>query len=441
MEIMNDVSAPRGKYRSERLFALFFILACFIASFIYYIYFFKENGYLPSPFINDKSNTFMDYFNVLYWAGQDGRYTEWGSVYPPLNFLLLNLSQIFLNGVGLGAPENIRDEAFVLIYILTFLYLLMPAMLISTKMWDIFNGLELILIYLIIISCIPMLFTFERGNIIILCPVLLAFALSKNNLTRCSFLAIMINIKPYFLILVFVYILKRKWASFLVVMLFSFALFTITGLLTDPYFYLFILNIFNFGNSSELFSLRELLSFPSSISVFSYALQNVDGARFASDFLDFESIDFLVLMIDNFKRFLFVFSISTLVVKRNSLTDIKILTMLVLVIGNLGLSVGGYIVILYICLIPVFMTLRYSKIYLFLMCAIYSPLDFVILKYDNIGDQFSYLANQSVSVVWSLGVGAVIRPAANFLLPLVLAFEFLATPKPTFFANPRTPRS
>lgn len=421
---MIEVTAPTVKYEKVRLLFITCILTVFVISLIYYISFLNEEGYLPSPFLNDKSDTLMDYFNVLYWAGLDGAYSQWGSVYPPLNFLLMNLSKLFLMGIDYGDPHHLREGAAILIGVLAIGYLIMPAVIINTRMWDVFTITEKILIYFIIILCLPMLFTFERGNVIIVCPVLLSLALAKNNIARYSLFAILINIKPYFFILTFIYVIKRKWVALLLVLLFSFLLFVVTGLFVDPYFYLLIPNILNFGNSEELFSLRALLSFPSSVSVFSYALRNADGVRFASDFISFESIDLLVQVIENSKRLIIVFAIFSLIFKGAILSEAEILTMLVLIIGNLGLSVGGYIIIMYICLIPVFINLRYYYIYLALMCFIYLPLDIIILMENSLGEQFSFLTDRTVNVTWSLGAGAIIRPVANLLLPLVVAFEF-----------------
>jgi len=53
-----------------------------LAAVVHYVNYFDAYGYLPAPFIYDKHDTFMDFFNVLYWAGDEGRYTDWHSVYP-----------------------------------------------------------------------------------------------------------------------------------------------------------------------------------------------------------------------------------------------------------------------------------------------------------------------------------------------------------------------
>ena len=38
----------------------------------------------------------MDFFNPLFWVDLPGIYTEWQSVYPPLNFIILKLYKEFL---------------------------------------------------------------------------------------------------------------------------------------------------------------------------------------------------------------------------------------------------------------------------------------------------------------------------------------------------------
>jgi len=73
-------------WRPKVLAYLSIVLLLNIAGLWYYIDYFASNGYLPSPFVYDKSDTFMDLFNTMYWVYDDGRYTDWGSVYPPLGF-------------------------------------------------------------------------------------------------------------------------------------------------------------------------------------------------------------------------------------------------------------------------------------------------------------------------------------------------------------------
>src|SRR5664279_5839562 len=64
-------------------------LALQIGSLVYYAWYLCTDGYLPAPFIFNKLDTFMDLYNPLWWSGEEGKYGEWRSIYPPLNYVIL----------------------------------------------------------------------------------------------------------------------------------------------------------------------------------------------------------------------------------------------------------------------------------------------------------------------------------------------------------------
>lgn len=119
---------------------------------------------MPSPFIYDKSNTFMDLFNVLYWAYDDGRYTDWGSVYPPLGFIILRFFNFVFAGAGFGDPELMRDNSQFVIVGMCLFYLAVPAMVLNTKYWQDFPKIEKILIYFAIVLSPPPSFLSGEGK-------------------------------------------------------------------------------------------------------------------------------------------------------------------------------------------------------------------------------------------------------------------------------------
>ena len=111
------------------------IVVCNILMAIYYFFYLVKFGYLPAPFIFDKSNTFMDFFNPLYWAFDEGRYTEWGSVYPPLNFFLLRFSKFFFDFHLGDSPDELRENFSNFIYWWTFFYLISTYLMVNMKYW------------------------------------------------------------------------------------------------------------------------------------------------------------------------------------------------------------------------------------------------------------------------------------------------------------------
>lgn len=402
------------------------ILLLNTAGVFYYIYYLMKNGYLPSPFIFDKSDTFMDLFNVLYWANDCGRYTEWGSVYPPLNFIISKIFNFVFAGAGYGGPEIMRTNSQFVIAGFCLVYLAIPAILLKIKYWQNFPRIEKILIYFVILFSTPMLFTLERGNLIILAPVLLALALSEIGMARSMNIALLINIKPYFALLMIYYLARRNMKGFAACVALSGLIFAISGLALDNNFLVFLANIFSFAQAKELFSLREMMALPSSISAFSYVLKNHDGAMLLSNFLGSQGIAIIVLIIEVAKWCVLATSLSILFVRSRLMRDAEVLSLLVVVISNLGIWVGGYTFILYIALIPVFIEMRARWLYIGLLSLMAIPLDIIPLLTNSIGDQYSYFANAYVNVQWSLSLGSVVRPVANFILLMLLSCEFLA---------------
>ncbi len=402
------------------------ILLLNAAGFIYYLYYLMENGYLPSPFIYDKSDTFMDLFNVLYWAYDDGRYTDWGSVYPPLNFFILRFANFLFSGGGYGDSTLMRDNSQLLIVGVCLVYLVIPAILLKIRYWQDFSRIEKFLIYFAIVFSAPMLFTLERGNLIVLAPILLALALSKIGMARSVSIALLINIKPYFALLMIYYIARQNWKGFAACTVLSGLIFAISGFALDDHFLVFIANIFDFSQTDELFSLREVMALPSSISAFSYVLKHPDGAMLASKYLSLEGIAILVYIIEAIKWGVLAMSLIFLFARSNLMRDAEVLSLLVVVISNLGIWVGGYTYILYIALIPVFIKMRARWVYIGLLSMMTIPLDIIPLSSEFIGEQYSFLADTYVNIQWTLGLGSVVRPVANLLLLLLLSSEFIA---------------
>lgn len=368
----------------------------------------------------------MDLFNTMYWAYDDGRYTDWGSVYPPLGFLFLKVLNFVFDGSRYGDPGYLRENSAFVVFGFGLVYLLVPALVLTTKLWQGFLWNEKILIYFVIIFSTPMLFALERGNLIVLAPILLALALSRIGFLRALSIALLINIKPYFVLLMIYYIVRQNWKGFVVCTITSGLIFEISGLALDNHFLVFLANIFDFSQDDGLFSLREVMALPSSISAFSYVLKNPDGAMFASGFLSSESIAIIAYIIEAAKWGVLALSLAILFVRSRLMRDAEVLSLLVVAISNLGIWVGGYTYIFYIALIPVFIKMRARWLYIGLLSLMAIPLDIMPLSSDFIGEQYSYLADTYINIQWTWGLGSVIRPVANLMLLTLLSYEFIA---------------
>ncbi|MDO9399235.1 MAG: glycosyltransferase 87 family protein [bacterium] len=367
----------------------------------------------------------MDLFNTMYWAYDDGRYTFWGSVYPPLGFFILKFINFVFDGSYYGDPSYMRDNSAFVIFGFGLVYLLVPVLVLKTRYWQGFLGNEKFLIYFVIVLSTPMLFALERGNMIVLAPILLALALSRIGFLRVLCIALLINIKPYFALLMIYYLVRRNWKGFATCSLLSGLIFVITGLALDNHFLNFFMNLLSFSQEDGLFSLREVMGMPSSISAFSYVLKSPDGSGFASAYLSSEMITNIVNAIETAKWAVLIFSLATLIKKSILMRDAEIFCLLLVLITNLGIWVGGYSLILYIVLIPVFSKLRASSVYFSLVAIIAMPIDIIPLIDDFIGQQNAYLSDSMVDIQWTMGLGSVARPLVNIMLLLILSYEIL----------------
>lgn len=392
---------------------------------LYYAYFVIQNGYLPSPFIFDKTDTFMDLFNTMYWASNDGRYTEWQAAYPPLAFLILRFAHFALSGSAPVDPFAMRDASPLVILGLCFAYFLLPAVLLGVRYFQTFSKMEKVLLYVALVSSTPMLFALERGNLILLCPIVLAIAISRIGMTRALSIALLINLKPYFALLLLYYAVRRNWGGLVHCTLLSGLVFVITGLVLDDHFFLLLSNLLSFSQRDALFSPREVLSLPSSISAYTYVLRHPLGAEFVSRFLSANTIDLAALLIDAAKWGIVGFAFAVLNERSSAMRDAEVLAVIVVLISNVGVSVGGYSFIFYGALVPIFLNMRARPLYLIALVLIATPLDMVSLRGDFLGVQYPFLSDFRTDVYWTLGLGSVLRPLVNLVLLALLSFEFL----------------
>jgi len=397
-----------------RVLGLLAIAIIQIIAFGYYLYFYFHNGYLPSPFMYDKSDTFMDLFHSIYWADNDGRYTDWKSVYPPLVFLFLKLIRsVFIGDYGFYDAFEMRDHSGLIAIFLVLCFMAIPAFVLSKPQWKDFSFLEKILIYVAVVISVPMLFALERGNVIIFCLIFLALAFEPNSSARVISIPVLINIKPYFALLLLNLVVKRMWRELAISIALSGGLFVVLGVLLDANFMQFFNNLLGFSKSENLFSMREVMAMPSSVSAFSYILSSGAVADMLGGDFYFNSISTLI---EGVKWSIVVATFYLILKYGKSKGDFQ-LAVLVVLISNLGLWVGGYSLILYLPIVPII--LRQSNfrfVYLSIIVLMVLPTDLLVIVNESIGSQFSYLSHSRVGVEWSLGVGSLIRPLLNLLL-------------------------
>jgi len=197
--------SPRLRLVPEMLLA-----AAVLASLAWTVLVFRHTGYLPQPFVLDTNDTFMDWFNTAYWANNPGAYDVWRSIYPPLSFVFLDMFS--LPGCYLQSSFHARDcdwlgrTAILGFYLLDVALVWLSLRRIDPRtapMRTVALGLGL-----------PLLFTLERGNLILVTFACFVFAhgpLLRPGPWRGLAAAATINFKPYLLLPVLAHAVKRQW--------------------------------------------------------------------------------------------------------------------------------------------------------------------------------------------------------------------------------------
>jgi hypothetical protein len=202
------VTAPRARLlplAAEVLLAL-----GVVASLGWTLRFFFEFGYLPQPFVFDTNDTYMDWFNTAYWANNRGIYDVWRSIYPPLSFVFLDATS--LPGCYLQSPFHARDCDWLARMTIYAFYLVDVVLA-----WVCFRRLDRRTAPMRTIAIalgLPMLFTVERGNLILVAFAFFMIAhgpVTASKPWRWFAAAVTINFKPYLVLPMLAHAVKRDW--------------------------------------------------------------------------------------------------------------------------------------------------------------------------------------------------------------------------------------
>jgi glycosyl transferase family 87 len=402
------------------------LLACCviqIAACVYFWLSFQENGYLPSPFVYDKADTFMDLFNPMYWADEPGRYTDWGSVYPPLNFLFLKGVRWLLVGqIHESDAFTLRDSAKPFIPYIVAAFAASALFVFRYDLWRGFTGVQKALFFFIFLLSPPMMFSIERGNLIIFALGFLALALARPGWTRTFAIGMLINIKPYFALYLVAFAISQRPRELISCTMMAGAIFLISGILLDEHFLEFVQNLFQFSQDLSLFSPRELLGLPSSVSAFTQILRMYLFSG-GSPSLAGLYIGSIIALVESIKWLAILATFLSLGLGGRRIPIEITLAVTTIAITNLGVWVGGYSFILYVCLIPILCRLTYSKIYLACVFLIFMPIDVITLFSESLGNRYSYLSDATVPVNFQVSLEAFLRPIVNFCLLLTISFD------------------
>jgi hypothetical protein len=388
-----------------------------------YVYWLVTYGYLPSPFYHDKGDSLMDFYNSLYWAARPGIYEAWKSVYPPLNFVLLRLlNYIFISDYCFMNPFVLRTCGTNLNIFLLTLYLTVPLYLLLFKYWRDFAKDKYFLCYILVISSTPLLFALERGNLVLLCLFMFPLLFNGGSLLRGGAIAILINIKPYFLCLWLVYIVVRRPIDWLISMVITLLIFFVSTLFIELSLTQLITNLVGFSNH-QLPNAIDLFNFNNSVDIFSRVASADSSLVFPGVDSAIVWLHFLIELLNTGKNLTFIILFVVLFIYGKTAPLNLTLLAITALITNLSLSFGGYVLLLYVPFLPFVVKLFYAKYFIICYFFIIAPLDLLWAREIPRGLQWSYFVDKSVFVVWHFSYLQFLRPLANLTILIILIIE------------------
>lgn len=391
------------------------VLSCI--NFLYIVWFYQSYRYLPPPFVFDKENTFMDFYNTLYWSGKEGIYTVWNSVYPPINFLLLQMySFLFLSDIrGMGDGFEIREAVGKDILPLLALYVLCLLIAVIVSFKQVADNKTKLILFLIFLLSPAFLFAMERGNLIILCiPILSWYIFSSNQISRSIAVSILINLKPYFVIFYILQLINKKIRKenkdfLFLAPIFSLIIFLIAGLILNQEFYLLPLNLLRFAADKSVLNPFDIMSMPSTILGFGYLRGLVTELSIPS------SIGFILKIV----VYAYLLKI-ILQIYKFKINHEDLLIFSIIFITNYSISTGGYCLLFYIPVLAILYKRQEYTLLILIFSSMYVGLwDLIpIYKYSSF-ETNAYLSGQVVNMETYIGLGSIIRPIVNFSILLI----------------------
>ena len=394
---------------------IFMILAIEIANIVYFGLFFYFNKYLPAPFVWDKNYTFMDFYNPLFWILKDEFYTTYKSVYPPINYFFLKLFTFNLDSNSFSSSFQLREVKPNFIYYYSAINAFILFLILKIGDWrEVSNGGRT-LIWAAIIFSIPVLFAIERGNLIFVSLLVLAIYIATENIwVKAITFALLVNIKPYFIILLIEYLNIYKFdlkiiSKFIIT---STLMFLLTSLAAGLDIIAFISNYNNFGSRAN-FSNDGLLALPNTLESIAQFIKLIFKNK-----EDAHLSEILILPLKLLKVFVpltFMLLVLAMPLEKRTLKVSAIL-----LIGNFSHVTSGYIYLIYILIVPFLLREVELRKGIYLMLIIFVlPLDWVrvpgFINYYTFMQ--SYLGGVEIyNVDFWLSIGTIVRPISNFIL-------------------------
>ncbi len=400
---------------------LFIVLVCELINVGYYITHFHKNHYLPAPFFMDINDTFMDFYSPLYWVMKEGFYTTFNSVYPGLNYFILKFFALGVDANQLSSPFELRDQFPFLGWVVSGIYLLMILIVVNLGNWGKVGGISKFWVFCACALSAPVLFGLERGNLIFWAIFFLGFYLNVSNVwLKAVFFGLLVNIKPYFGILIIQYINIYRFEKNQLIISISISaiLFFLFGTFAEIEYQRFIQSYIGFTQKGAI-TPEGVIAIPHclmALASIKYFIVNESGHHYTFWFSLLKVLGYLTVLA------LILLSIL------RPLNKLELLISCFLIITNFSISTGGYVLIIYIVLIPFLInSLEYKKIIYPILIIYAAPIDWINILKLQIDEGISYIGGGVVleDITMSIGLGSIFRPIINYLIMFFFILNIL----------------
>ena len=414
--IVSDGKRPMNRYL-EPFFAL-----CVLAGIAYSLWYLSEQLFLPQPFFYAADDTFMDWFNVAYWANNGGAYDTFNSIYPPISFVFLKIFSLgkcyiastpglvrLCDWVGLATLHGF----FVLnLFLVGRSYFKLDR---QTALWrTIAMGMGL-----------PMLYALNRGQLLIICFTFVVLAFG-NILTsargRWIATAIAMNFKPYLVVAMFPHLLKRRWSRFEGCVIATVAVYGITWLiLGDGSPFKLYRNIVDFEGFYQAVNVLDLWYSGTYIPMTSLA----NGPFPLTHFIGSTWVEFMETAVPLLLRTTQLSIAVTCVWSffRPNVLNTNRLALLCISFALLSVEAGGYtqIILLYFVFMEKWGSgLQKTVLIMAYVLAIPAEISFGTIPAFP---AYSYFAQQPVYLQYGVGLGSLLRPALLQVMVILIALD------------------
>ena len=269
----------------------------------------------------------------------------------------------------------------------------------------------------------PALFALERGNLIFVLPLLVAISLQGNSWQRMLAEAIMINIKPYMVLFLIRYVVRRDFRGLTQAVSLNLALFLVTGIAIDASFPEFVLNFISFNAVPFQWAPQGLTSMSASPGLFAYLADYT--YMLGDNHFELAPVVRYVARIPITLCYGLGIGALFFAFKNNAkITDLQLVALICAIISNCIMSAGGYSLLLYVGVALSFAPGgKASKLTQILIVALFTPLDLIVVDYftDYVG--VAYVTGRWVAALDFNMVASVLRPLMNMAVLGNLAWQ------------------